>query len=263
LGNVSVIIPTIRLDAWLDQAVFSVLSSRGVEVEVIVVHDGIAPDPTRPWMLDSRVRVVHLKSRLGQSEGMRRGILRASSALIARLDGDDYCSPDRLALQMTYLAEHPETVAVGSRVMSVDSSGHNRGELRFAVGNDIRGHLLLQNVVAHSSLLFRAEAGQRVHGYDSTLSQMEDYDFILRLSSLGPIANLDRVLTFYRVHAHQVSRGAAPWGPHMRKIASGRRALRRVLREPFFPSEAKHLLWKIVQLLRYCGIRKLGYESTT
>lgn len=260
MRGVSVILPTVRLDAWLDEAVWSILDNEGVDVDLVVVHDGVEPDRTLSWATDARVQLVHHPERLGQTRGMMSGLEHARHDLIARLDADDLSSTTRLSRQVEYLDAHPATVAVGSRVMRIDNAGVDGREMVFPAGPDIRSHLLFANVVAHSSLMFRREIGLAVGGYDATLRQMEDYDFILRLAAAGPIANLDELLTRYRVHPQQTSRGAPPYGRHIDQVMCGRVALRRVLRAPVLASTVKNIVWRAVQYARYYGVIRPGYE---
>ncbi|TFD50807.1 glycosyltransferase [Cryobacterium frigoriphilum] len=260
MRGVSVILPTVRLDAWLDEAVWSILGNTGVDVDLVVVHDGVVPDRTLRWATDPRVQLVHHPERLGQTRGMMSGLAVARHDLIARLDADDLSSGTRLSRQAAYLDAHPETVAVGSRVMRIDNAGVDGKEMVFPAGADIRSHLLFANVVAHSSLMFRRDVGRTVGGYDPTLRQMEDYDFILRLAAVGPIANLDELLTRYRVHPQQTSRGAPPCGHHIDQVMRGRVALRRALKAPLLASTIKNLVWRAVQFARYYRVIRPGYE---
>lgn len=260
MRGVSVIIPTVRLDRWLDQAVESILASTGVDVDVVVVHDGVEPNLNLPWTDDPRVQLVHHRERRGQTAGMASGLSRARFDLIGRLDADDLSTPHRLHQQATYLDANPQTVAVGSRVLRIAADGTDQTEMVLAVGPDVRRALLFQNVVAHSSLMFRRETCALVGGYDERLVQMEDYDFILRLALHGEVAVLDQILTRYRVHSEQTSRGAAPWGPHMDRVMADRVALRRVIGAGLVTSTTKNLIWRVVQYARYFRIIRPGYE---
>lgn len=258
--GVSVILPTLQLGGWLDEAISSVLDSRGVDLQLIVVHDGVDPDPSLSWMSDPRVEIVHQTTRQGLPAGIMSGVGRARFDLIGRIDNDDLMSPDRLAKQAAYLSAHRDTVSLGTRVMRIDESGRNLGELPIPAGSDVRAHLLFANIIAHSSLMFRKDACFLAGGFDENLHQMEDYDFHLRMACLGPIAVLDDVLTQYRVHGSQMSRGAKPYGPHIRRVMSGRRTLRKVLHSPRIASLAKSYAWLGAQYLRYYRVIKPGYE---
>lgn len=260
LVGISVIIPMIRYDHWLDEAVRSILNQQDVSVQVVVVHDGIDPDPTKFWHSDPRVTIVHLPERVGQAAGMNLGVEHAEYDLIARLDSDDVSSPRRLAAQVAYLNSIPGAVATGTRVMRIDDQNNEISELKYPAGPDVRKHLILQNVVPHSSLLMKKQAFHEAGGYDPSIRQMEDYEFILRLALLGPIGNVNELLTQYRVHPGQVSRGAPPRGEHIQKVLFARRKLSTNLGISYFNYAIKALVWQAVQYLRYYKVVKPGYE---
>jgi glycosyltransferase involved in cell wall biosynthesis len=258
--KVSAIIPTIKFDSWLDEAVNSLLDSQGIDLQLIVVLDGLEPANLPRWATDSRVEIIPIHKRSGQANAMNVGIQKAHFELIARLDADDLSSPDRLYLQAEYLNMHPETVAVGSRVMRVDQYGAELQELKFPAGSDIRRELLFQNVVAHSSLMFRKSLIQGIGGYKADMRQMEDYEFILRLAGQGPIANLDSLQTFYRVHGDQISRGVNPSEGYIRQVLKERLKLASALRVSGLYARMMNFIWVMVQHLRYKAIIKSGVD---
>lgn len=132
--------------------------------------------------------------------------------------------------------------------------------VRLPHGDDVRGDLLLFNVVSHSSLMYRRDAFDDLGGYDERLRQMEDYEFILRLGTLGSIANLQEPLVRYRVHGSQTSRGAAPSGPHIAAVARARLALGKAIGAPALSTRAKLLAWRTLQYLRFAGVVRPGHE---
>ena len=258
--GISVIIPMIRYDHWLDEAVNSILNQQDVTVQVVVVHDGVEPKPSVSWHSDPRVTIVHSEQRVGQAAGMNLGVQHAQHELIARLDSDDLSSPQRLAAQVKLMDSTPTAVANGTRVMRIDDKSSETSELRYPVGTDVRKNLILQNVIPHSSLLMRKEAFIKAGGYDASIHQMEDYEFILRLALQGPIGNVDEILTYYRVHPGQISRGAPPSGSHINKVILARKVLSKQLGVSYFSFFSKALLWRAVQFMRYYKIVKPGYE---
>lgn len=258
--GISVIIPMIRYDVWLDEAISSILQQNGVEVQVVVVHDGIRPDKSVSWHSDPRVTIVHSENRIGQAAGMNLGVQHSIHEYIARLDSDDVSDPKRLQSQVNLLNSIPAAVAVGSRVMRIDPQSRSLSELKYPVGTDVRKHLILQNVVPHSSLLMKKNAFINAGGYDSSIHQMEDYEFILRLALQGPIANSDEILTYYRVHPGQVSRGAPPRGVHIKKVIIARRNLAKSIGISYGNFLIQIIVWRAVQYLRYYKLIKPGYE---
>lgn len=257
--TVSVIIPTHRYDSWLDEAVMSALASRDVDIEVVVVVNGAQRTTERSWEIDDRVRLIHEPEPLGPTRAMIRGLDAARADFIARLDADDRMRPERLAAQVAYLRAHPDVPLVGSAVGRILEDGSPAGSIRLPVGPDVRTALVLQNTVPHSSVMLRRNMLDAAGGYDARLDQMEDYDVILRLAQMGPIAVLEQELTDYRLHAGQISRGARPRGPHIDQTIRQRKGLGRTLGMNPIGVWARNLVWRTVQFTRYYGVTRPGH----
>lgn len=254
------VIATSRVDIWLTAAVQSMLDQNEVDLELIVVHDGILIDPKLEWTHDRRITNLHLPDRSGPGAAAVVGLRAARSALIARLDSDDLSLPGRLTTQLNVLNAAPEMVLVGSRAIRIDDHGSCTGTIRCETGSDIRRHLLSRNEVIHSSVMFRKSAYAVAGGYNTTLRQMEDYDLWLRMATQGRIAVLPEPLVAYRVHASQTSRGARPFGPYVSAVSRSRRALSQYLGEPCLKQRVRNLRWRGSQYLRYYGLRPPGYS---
>lgn len=256
---ITVIIPTNRTDGWLDLAVESVLAESVPGMRLSMVFDGVDVPRDRAWARDPRVRLFHEPESRGPSSAMNRAMREADTPYVARLDSDDVDAIDRLSRQVAYLDAHPETVAVSARTVRIDETGVRTGEITLPAGPDIRRHLLLANVVPHSTLTFRRAVALDVGGYAEAMRQMEDYDFILRLALRGPIAQLPERLVEYRVHAHQTSRGAPAVGDHIAAVRRGRQALASELGVNRVRATAEHAVWLGVQHLRARGVIRPGH----
>lgn len=257
---VSVIVPAHRLDRWLDEAVESILASTIEDFEVVVVLNGVATVEPRSWMASAHVQLLHSPEPIGPTRAMIRGVEASGGEFIARLDADDRMRQDRLAAQVRYLERHPRTSLVGTAVRRITEDGSPAGSIRMPVGDDIRSHLLLSNTVPHSSVMMRRSALVEVGGYNPALSQMEDYDVILRLAQCGPVGVLSDELTDYRLHGGQISRGAKPTGAHITKVITERRRLGVVIGSPRIAVLARNLVWRAVQFTRYWQLTKPGHE---
>lgn len=255
LVEVSVIIPTNRLDLWLDQAVESVLAESRIAVEVIVVMDGI-PAPREGWVEHPRVVVVEREKSGGPSAAMQSGIEVAKGELIARLDSDDVSLANRLYEQKLFLDQNPGHVSVSAQIRRINEAGQVTGEIRLPSGNDIRRSLLLFNFVPHSTLMFRKKIALQVGGYNTELRQMEDYDFLLRIGTFGSMCQLDKTFVSYRVHSGQTSRGAGARGKHIAKVIKSRNQLAQHLHQPRLITLSKNVIWRSVQFTRVYGVTK-------
>src|SRR5690242_5053753 len=107
-ATVSVIIPAYNSERYIADALRSVLAQTYMPQEIIVVDDGSSDGTARA--LDpfrSTIRYIYQKNR-GEPAARNTGMREAKGDYIAFLDADDLWLPEKLDLQMTYLAAHPE-----------------------------------------------------------------------------------------------------------------------------------------------------------
>lgn len=244
---VSVVIPTASVNVWLDRAIESILTQLSAEDRLVVFHDGVAPDRERPWTTHPAVIILQSASRVGVSEASRRAIAATATPLIARLDGDDISSPDRLSSQRKYLAANPDVVAVGSGADLIDEDGSVVGVFSTTSGERIRADLLRENIIIHSSVMFRRSAYDATTGYDVRFPMFEDYLLWLAMALDGEVTVLHDRLVQYRLHPQQATRRHTQTGPHMRAVIAAQAALARRLEISHIEASRRRLRWLAVQ----------------
>ena len=200
--------PVFNGEAYLAEAIESVLMQTMSDLELVVVDDGSVDSSRsiveRLGQVDSRVRLVVNERNLGIATALYRGWQAARSPLIARLDADDVALPGRLERQAAFLDAHPSVAVVGGAAHVVDSSGERISTMRFPTESRvIRTTLRRHNCFAHPTVLLRRTALEDVGGY--RFDHSEDYDLWLRLSERFDLANLAEPLILYRVHGSQLS----------------------------------------------------------
>ncbi|MBC8086257.1 MAG: glycosyltransferase family 2 protein [Phycisphaerae bacterium] len=212
MPRVSVVMPVYNGERFLAQAMNSVLASTFRDFELLVLDDGSTDGSFRVAQQiaagDPRVRCIPLQHQ--GIAGVRNTALRESRGeYIANLDSDDIAFPERLARQVRYLDTHREVVALGSRVLVIDSDGKPKSiVIRTFTHDEIdRWHLNgLGGGIGNPAAMFRKSAAVAVGGYtESEHSIGEDYDLWLRLGEYGRLANLHDVLIRYRVHTTNLS----------------------------------------------------------
>ena len=255
----SVVIPVGGVDRWLDEAVASVLGDGRPDLEVIAVFNNGAEVP-KGWRFleDSRLRIIYTPDSLGPAGAGQRGIDAAVGEFLVCLDADDVALPGRLDRQLAWLREHPETVLVSSQVDWIGPEGEPVGAFELPSGGDVREELVRLNVAPHSSWMARLSAVREAGGYNIGMRQMEDYDLLLRLGVLGPIAVLPETLTGYRLHPEQMSRAVRPNGGYVREIARGRAALGRAIGMSRTRVLRSRIWWESQQWIMFVGRRVRG-----
>ena len=256
-SNVTVLIPTLTVDSFLESAVRGSVDDGAV---VIVVVDGPPqPVPAGPWD-QPEVRLVFTGRRQGAATAINMGLSHVETEYVARLDADDLTYRGRFGLQEAYLRANPDCVLVGARGLLVDANGGGLGEYPCGSGEDVRHELLRRNPVLHSSFFVRASDLRRVGGYSESCVRMQDYDLLLRLALLGRIAILKDQLVGYRVHGGQTSRKLSGFVALMTLIMRERIDLARFLGASVVRQRAGNWIYAASQLARYAGLRRAGYE---
>jgi cellulose synthase/poly-beta-1,6-N-acetylglucosamine synthase-like glycosyltransferase len=193
--------------SYLRAAVQSVLSQTYQTFELIIIEDP-SPQPAASVLRefsDSRIRLSVRDEKGGFTSALRYGMELAKAPLIARLDADDLCQPQRLATQVRYLQEHPDVAVVGSRISVINDQGDMIGRRLLPLTHDqIAAALRRYNCISHPSVMFRRDAVEAIGGYDPN-AQIEDYDLWCRMLNAGyRFANIPEDLIGYRFHFESI-----------------------------------------------------------
>jgi glycosyltransferase involved in cell wall biosynthesis len=207
---ISVVMSVYNGEHWLAESINSVLNQTFQDFEFIIVNDGSTDRSLQVIeefaLIDRRVRIIDKKN-TGLADSLNHGIGHARSEWIARIDADDICEPQRLALQFEYAQSQTRVVLLGTGMSEVDDLGHPLATYLYP-----RNHPeLLTNLLEkrrffpHASAFYSLEAFRRVGGYRPRIKRAEDYDLWLRLSEVGLIACLKSPLVRIRKHGSQIS----------------------------------------------------------
>lgn len=218
---VSVLIPVYNVEAYVEAAVRSVLAQTYPYLEIVVVDD-CSTDRTHEICLnlraiDKRVRVYRNESNRKISFTLNRAFSESTGSLIARMDGDDISEPDRIARQVEYLASNPKLDLVGVNLIGIDS--HGREISRFTHISDEWLLLKSSRYVTPVSHVWvaRRSVYEKLAGYRD-IPGCEDYDFLLRMRSLGlRFGNIPNYFG-YRVRIHRDGNTQSAIGLRQRKM---------------------------------------------
>lgn len=214
--TVSVLMPVYNGMPFLPEAVASIQAQRDCDFECVVVNDG-SEDGTRAYLdqvgaQDPRFRVFHAPH-AGIVAALNHGLTHVRGDLVARMDADDQCDPERLALQAAYLQAHGDVGLVASQVAYDGDATLNRG---FSLYVDWSNQLLapeaiyqnrfVESPLVHPSVMFRRSCVTQFGGYrDGPFP--EDYELWLRWLDAGVrMAKLPRQLVSWREREDRLTR---------------------------------------------------------
>ena len=216
--KVSVVITTYNRAALLPRAIRSVLAQTYEDYELIIVDDCSTDDTPEvvQRFADSRIHAVRQAENRGQSAAVNTGIRLARGEYIAFLDDDDEWVDTKLLHQVRTLdASDPRVGLVYTWFDYVDAaSGVRRAGGRSVMSGDLWEDMLQLGVPAPTSTyLVRAEAARQIGGFDETLTNLTDRDFLV-----SPVHAVARCRRSRRSHAD--ARRAARCDRHNGRVRS-------------------------------------------
>ena len=207
--RVSVVMAVHNGDAFLAEAVESVLTQTLRDIELVVVDDG-STDMSAEILAavsDRRLRIIQNERNVGLAASLNHGITASRGPYVARLDADDVCDPDRLRRQTVYLDANPCIAILGTAVRVV-GSGTPNGTVWPAPGGPlaVRFVCMLRTPFMHPTVMIRRAAfAEGLLAYDEQLAPAEDYDLWARALCSVDGANLPEPLVTYRIHGGQMT----------------------------------------------------------
>jgi glycosyltransferase involved in cell wall biosynthesis len=208
---ITVVIPVYNGEAYLAEAVESVLAQTWPALEVIAVDDGStdrSAEIIAGW--GSQLVAIHQENR-GVAAARNAGIQRAGGQFVAFLDQDDWWLPEKIEKQLAVFHADDRIGLVHTGVDHYDqSSGRMTGPLapdarpELMVG-DCLDRLLLGNPVYNSSVAVRASVLREVGLCDTEIrgNTVQDYDLWLRIARRAAFGFVPEPLVVFRVHEGQ------------------------------------------------------------
>jgi glycosyltransferase involved in cell wall biosynthesis len=203
---VSVVMPVLDAESWLQDAIDSILAQSWRALELIVVDDGSSDRSReiaeRAARGDPRVRTLFLE-RDPQSTTSGRaanaGIAIARGGYVARMDADDVALPDRLSRQIQFL-DNRRLDACGGLAQAF---GTDHRLYRYPQGAEaIERELIFRVGILHPTMIATTALMLR-HPYSETVSH-EDYEWQIRVTAAGArLGNLQEVVLRHRNHEDQ------------------------------------------------------------
>lgn len=206
---VSVAIPVRNAGKTFEAALESIQRQTIEDLEIVIVDHG-STDNTEDIIksaagADSRIR--HVKGKGTFVEAANLAWEMANGELVARMDGDDFAYPDRLAKQITFMERNPALAACGSLVRIVkrapdgSPSPPDEGYQRYNEWiNSVKSpeailrERFVDSPIPNPTAMIRREILVETGGYRDP-AWAEDYDFWLRLLERGyTIGKVDEIL---------------------------------------------------------------------
>lgn len=203
---ISVIMSVYNGQAYLAEAVDSVLAQTLGDFEFIIIDDG-STDGSIALLndyakRDSRIRFTSRPNK-GLTATLNEALRASHGKYIARMDPDDVSLPHRFEKQVAFLEQHPDVVCLGSRVLMIDPYGTPLRETNQPLDHNDLDRDLLQGLgwsIVHPVAMMRRDTLEAVGGYNEKYRTSQDMELWLRLAEVGKLANQPEILLKYRQH---------------------------------------------------------------
>lgn len=221
LPAVAVIIPLYNRATKIEASVRSVLDQTMGDFELLVVDDGSSDGSAAvvEAIVDPRLRLLRQPFNAGGNAARNRGIRDSSAPIICFLDSDDRYLPTKLQRVREIMDERPDLATLLDSFIKAYPERPDRADvpLRNPVLNDNRAILeaMFTRAMwkATPQIAVRREAAVAAGLFDEGLKRRQDFDFIVRLAKVGPMALIDETLWVKDYGGDAISAGVAGFMP--------------------------------------------------
>ncbi len=203
--RICAVIPAHNSQATLGRALESV-RAQTMPVSQLVVVDDASTDSTAEVAKSYQglnVEVVRMDRNVGAAAARNRGVMAASTELVAFLDADDEWLPTKLEKQAQVIAANDKVSFVSCGSDLITPEGVNTGDIyrgQLVVTGSLAWKALLSDnyITTPSVLVWRAQM-QKAGCFNPNLKIGEDQDMWIRLAASGELGYVNESL----VHVHE------------------------------------------------------------
>jgi|GWRWMinimDraft_5_1066013.scaffolds.fasta_scaffold00140_5 glycosyltransferase involved in cell wall biosynthesis len=219
--RVTVIMPVYNVEAYVAEAVESVLAQSFTDFELLIIDDGGSDRSVEICSNfdDPRIRIISQANR-GLAGARNTGIIHARGEFIALLDSDDRWTPEKLMLHVIHLDAASDVGVSYSGSRFINEAGvplhqAQRPKLKHVTAADIfcrnpvgngSAPVIRKAVLGRVAFPHQEDASRMCH-FDESFRQSEDIELWIRLalSADCKFDGIEGLLTEYRIAAGGLS----------------------------------------------------------
>lgn len=233
--KISVLMGIYNCESTLAEAIDSLLAQTYTNWELILCDDG-SKDKTieiaKSYLQKYPQKIILLKNEknMGLNYTLNKCLSVADGVYIARMDGDDTCSPLRFEKEIAFLEQNPEYALVSCQMELYDKDGVFR--VVEHKEHPILKDFLRKSQFCHAGCMMRSEVLKSLGGYavSDKFLRVEDYELWVRLYLAGYKGyNLQEVLYSVRDDINALKRRT------LKNRQNESRVIRKICKEGKFP----------------------------
>lgn len=210
MHKLSIIIPVYNSKKYLRSCLDSVLSQKGIDLELIIVNDG-SNDGSETIIseyakIDNRIYVINQENK-GIPFARNAGLNAATGKYILFIDADDYIIPDSLSLMAKTAFEH-NTDILQVEFYSLAQSGHSERMPVYPVRMPISGieyfQLMIKKrclrIAPYVNFLKKDFVESLPFRFDEEMTRMQDFEYYTKaIIKAERIMNINYPYYYFRI----------------------------------------------------------------
>lgn len=203
-SKVSVLMTIYNHQNYLKKSITSILSQSYKNWELIAIDNGSTDNSKKilESIKNKNVKVFFLKKNIGRTNCLNFGLKKCKGDFIAILDSDDIAYKNRLKDQINEFNLDNELFLLASDFNYMDHKNKILFKKNYISFHDLYKKprvLLIRNVIAHSSVMFRKSLIIKVGDYPNKFLYAQDYAFYLKTFKYYKIKFLNKKLVKIRI----------------------------------------------------------------
>lgn len=204
---VSIVTPVYNSADFLPETLESIRMQTFKDFEHLIVDDGSTDKSSsileRYASQDARIRIIRLKGNSGPAKARNTAIEEARGRFIAFVDSDDVWLPQKLELQLSFMAKKKSPVSFTS-YFKMTEEGLDTGGIVKAKPTVTYKDLLRSNFIGCSTAIYDTQKVGKV--FMPNILKRQDYGLWLEITKSGNVAHgISEPLVRYRIRENSVS----------------------------------------------------------
>lgn len=182
--------------------------------EIVLVRDGQVPKALEQLLNEYEVNypeifsIIRLERNGGLGNALKLGVELAKYDIIARMDSDDICMPNRFEVQLKYFDQHSNVDIVGGQMTEFIGEPNNIVGTRVVPCSNAEIYDFMKGRCAlnHVTVMFRKDAVLKAGNYQDWFWNEDYYLWVRMMKAKCLFANVPDVLVNVRSGADQYAR---------------------------------------------------------
>lgn len=208
---VSVIIPCYNVEKYIEKTLKSVINQSYSNIEIILIDDG-STDNTANIISelakeDNRIKYYY-QNNSGVSYSRNIGIEKSKGEFICFLDGDDLYFENKIKHQLEKITENNVDICCCWNVVtSLDNENKIKSENIYTNKETLVEDFILQKafITTNDWMIRKKVIVDNELFFEEKYKYGEDFNFFLKILSVGEIIICEEVLTMYRINSNSSS----------------------------------------------------------